>query len=120
MIMRSRFHQRPRLVLPSGERQLPVVGTRHKGIFTGCGPARCPGAATAANKRNGQTQSNNYWSSSTITANPNNAWIVNFNNGNVNNDNKSNNYYVRAVRGGSWSALGRGPGAWLPLARECS
>jgi hypothetical protein len=47
------------------------------------------------------TRSNNYWSSTTITANPNNAWIVNFNNGNVNNDNKSNGNYVRAVRGGS-------------------
>ncbi len=32
---------------------------------------------------------------------PNNAWDVNFNNGNVNNDDKSNNNCVRAVRGGS-------------------
>lgn len=30
-----------------------------------------------------------------------NAWIVNFNNGNINNDNKTNTYYVRAVRGGA-------------------
>jgi hypothetical protein len=28
------------------------------------------------------------------------AWTVNFNNGNVNNDDKSNNNFVRAVRGG--------------------
>ena len=28
------------------------------------------------------------------------AWTVNFNNGNVNNDDKSNNNLVRAVRGG--------------------
>ena len=30
-----------------------------------------------------------------------NAWIVNFNNGNINNANKTNTYYVRAVRGGA-------------------
>jgi hypothetical protein len=40
-----------------------------------------------------------YWSSTTYANNSNNAWIVNFNNGNVNN-NKSNNNYVRCVRGG--------------------
>jgi hypothetical protein len=28
----------------------------------------------------------------------NNAWIVNFNNGNVNNNNKDNDNYVRPVR----------------------
>ena len=33
--------------------------------------------------------------------NPNNAWNVNFNDGNVNANNKTNNNYVRAVRGGS-------------------
>lgn len=47
------------------------------------------------------TRSNGYWSSTSIAANPNNAWIVDYNNGNVNNDNKTNGYYVRAVRGGS-------------------
>jgi hypothetical protein len=41
-----------------------------------------------------------YWSSTTNANNTNNAWCVNFNNGNVNNINKSNSYYVRAVRGG--------------------
>ena len=45
--------------------------------------------------------SSNYWSSTTNQNNPNNAWNVNFNNGNVNANNKSNNNYVRAVRGGS-------------------
>ena len=45
--------------------------------------------------------SNNYWSSTSIAPNPNNAWIVNTNNGNLNDDNKTNNNYVRAVRGGS-------------------
>lgn len=44
------------------------------------------------------TVPNNYWSGSTISANPNNAWNVNFNNGDVNNNNKTNNNYVRAVR----------------------
>jgi hypothetical protein len=32
--------------------------------------------------------------------NTDNAWNVNFNNGNVNNDDKTNTYYVRPVRGG--------------------
>jgi len=49
----------------------------------------------------GATQSNNYWSSTTNANNTDNAWIVDFNNGNVNNNNKTNNNYVRAVRGGS-------------------
>lgn len=40
-----------------------------------------------------------YWSSSTVANNPDNAWNVNFNNGNVNWNNKSNNNYVRCVRG---------------------
>ena len=37
-----------------------------------------------------ETAANNYWSSTTNATNPNNAWNVNFNNGNVNN-NKDNN-----------------------------
>ena len=37
-----------------------------------------------------------------IVPNTTNAMIVNFNNGNVNNNNKTNNYYVRPVRGGAW------------------
>ena len=47
------------------------------------------------------TAASNYWSSSTNANNPGNAWNVDFNNGNVNNDDKSNPLYVRAVRGGS-------------------
>ena len=47
------------------------------------------------------TQSNNYWSASTYGPNPINAWNVNFNDGNVNNNDKTNNNYVRAVRSGS-------------------
>ncbi len=47
--------------------------------------------------------SSNYWSSTTNANNNDNAWRVNFNNGNVNNNNKSNTYYVRAVRSGKCS-----------------
>ena len=46
-------------------------------------------------------RASNYWSSSTNANNPDNAWNVNFDNGNVNNDDKSNTTSVRAVRGGS-------------------
>jgi hypothetical protein len=45
-----------------------------------------------------------YWSSSSYAANATNAWNVNFNNGNDNANNKSNNNYVRLVRGGEWIA----------------
>ena len=45
-------------------------------------------------------QSNNYWSSSTNSNNTTNGWIVNLNNGNVNNNDKTNNNYVWPVRGG--------------------
>ncbi|MEA2091813.1 MAG: DUF1566 domain-containing protein [Campylobacterota bacterium] len=44
--------------------------------------------------------SNNYWSATTHQDNSENAWIVNFNNGNVNNNDKDNNNYVRCVRAG--------------------
>jgi len=44
--------------------------------------------------------SDNYWSSTTIVGNEDNAWGVNFNNGNDNWNNKSNNNYVRCVRDG--------------------
>lgn len=40
-----------------------------------------------------EVQSNNYWSSTTYADNTNNAWNVNMNNGNVNNNN-----YVWPVR----------------------
>jgi len=43
-----------------------------------------------------------YWSSTSNANNPDNAWNVNFNDGNVNNDNdKDNHNYVRAVRRGT-------------------
>jgi hypothetical protein len=40
------------------------------------------------------------WSSSTYANNPANAWNVNFNNGNANANNKSNDNHARLVRGG--------------------
>jgi len=43
-----------------------------------------------------------YWSASPYAGNATNAWNVNFNNGNDNANNKSNNNYVRLVRGGEW------------------
>jgi len=46
--------------------------------------------------------SSNYWSSTTNADNTTNAWNVNLNDGNVNNDNKGNTNYVWPVRGGEW------------------
>ena len=46
-----------------------------------------------------QVASNNYWSSSPNVSNDSNAWNVNFNSGNTNNNNKLNKNYVRCVRG---------------------
>lgn len=53
--------------------------------------------------RSGQmsVQSSNYWSATTNANNTTNAWNVNFNNGNVNNNDKTNNNYVWCVRGGA-------------------
>ncbi|MCB2181065.1 MAG: DUF1566 domain-containing protein [Desulfobulbaceae bacterium] len=45
------------------------------------------------------TQSAGYWTSTTNTANPAAAWLVNFQYGNVTYDTKTDNYYVRPVRG---------------------
>ena len=42
-----------------------------------------------------------YWSSSTYMDSRQNAWLVNFNVGNVFSGSKFSSYYVRAVRGGS-------------------
>ena len=44
--------------------------------------------------------SNPYWSSTTSASGSSNAWIVNFYNGNNNRHDKTNEYYVRCVRGG--------------------
>lgn len=47
-------------------------------------------------------QSNNYWSSSAHEDDPNNAWDVNLDNGNVDDDDKDNDNFVWPVRGGPW------------------
>ena len=44
--------------------------------------------------------SSNYWSSTPDASNTGYAWRVNFSNGDVDHYHKSNNLYVRAVRGG--------------------
>ena len=41
-----------------------------------------------------------YWSSSTVAGTPTSAWIVSFNDGDVDAVDKSNDFFVRAVRGG--------------------
>lgn len=46
-------------------------------------------------------QSSNYWSATTNANNASNAWNVNFNNGDVNNDDKTNTNHVWCVRGGA-------------------
>ena len=120
----SPTRRREATVLPSrvgkearglGERGGSVVGPMHKDAFPGCGRARrpdpslatlAPGAARDERRARAQVegamQSSWYWSSTTNANNPNNAWNVNFNDGNTNwNNNKSNNNYVRAVRAGS-------------------
>ena len=43
-----------------------------------------------------------YWSSTTNAYYTSNAWVVNFNNGRSNYSNKTNNHYVRCVRGGQF------------------
>ena len=96
MIMRSLS----RLVGPPGQRR-----SRESGRGRRVSSPATAGPATririAGNKWGGNAQSNNYWSSSTYQNNPSAAWNVNFNDGNVNANNKTNNNYVRGVRGGS-------------------
>ena len=86
-------------------RQGPVAGRRHKGVFPRSGGARRPGPwaghlAGPREQAERATAADNYWSSTSNADNPSNAWNVNFNNGNVNNDDKNNALRVRAVRGG--------------------
>ena len=101
--------------LHGGERRGPVAGPTHKGVLprpsTGLGigagrPGPPPDGLACERlgrweQAQGATVANNYWSSTTYSSNPSNAWNVNFNDGNVNANNKTNNNYVRAVRGGS-------------------
>jgi hypothetical protein len=48
-------------------------------------------------------QSTNYWSSTTNADNPDDAWIVNLNDGNTNANDKDHTNLVWPVRGGAWS-----------------
>lgn len=48
----------------------------------------------------GPTQSDFYWSATTYAGFPDDAWFVDFDDGNVSNDGKPTDYYARAVRGG--------------------
>ena len=91
--------------LPQAIRQGPVMGLRHKGVFPRPGGARHPGLwdgyrAGPQEQAERATAADNYWSSTTNAGNSSNAWNVNFNDGNVNNDDKNNSLRVRAVRGG--------------------
>ena len=75
-------------------------------VFPRCGEARHagPGAGhdqSAGTSGEDRRVASTYWSSTSNANNPSNAWNVNFNNGNVNTDNKTNTIFVTAVRGGS-------------------
>lgn len=74
----------------------PVIDSAFHGVS--CGVA----CTNVANPACACTRSNDYWSASTYAPDPSGAWGVNFNDGNVNANNKWNNSLaVRAVRGGS-------------------
>ena len=59
-----------------------------------------PGKSGRTSSAFSGVQSDNYWSSTTYANDTSNAWIVNLNDGNVNNDDKTNTNYVWPVRGG--------------------
>lgn len=61
----------------------------------------CSSGAPCIDPIFGPTASASYWSASTLAANPNNAWLVSFNVGNVFALNKTGDSHVRAVRAGS-------------------
>lgn len=77
-------------VSPCGLRQPVVLTQRFAGV----------GRSGRINFSFADVQSNYYWSSTTNAANTGNAWNVNLNDGNANNDNKTNTNYVWPVRGG--------------------
>ena len=85
----SRLHQ--------GRQAGAREGPRRKGVLPRRGGAERPGppAAGTSGEGNGGIQ---LLVVSTHANNPTNAWNVNFNDGNVNNDNKSNTNFARAVR----------------------
>ena len=64
----------------------------------GSAPGDCPGAAPAPGRPNARARANGQ-AASLRAGNPSNAWNVNFNNGNDNNNDISNTNEVRCVRG---------------------
>ena len=88
----------------------PLAGMSVQGACTPCrgsssgGPSSGVWFIAAGERRSGQTivQSSDYWSATSNANNATNAWNVDFNNGNVNNDDKSNdNNHAWCVRGGA-------------------
>jgi len=75
-------------------------GNRQQGIFEQSSYPRWRGmlGRVLSNKE----AANNYWSASPYANNSNNAWQLNFNNGNDNANNRNNNKRVRLVRTGAW------------------
>jgi hypothetical protein len=73
-------------------------GSSHSGTFLEARVTRHERRA----KRADNVQSATYWSATTNASNATNAWDVNFNNGNVDTNDKSNTNLAWCVRGGAW------------------
>ncbi len=69
---------------------------------TTCGGACATNAAWLNTQGFNNVPAGSYWSSTTYAGFTAYAWFVNMNDGNVNNDNKTNNNYVWPVRSGEW------------------
>ena len=76
---------------------MPVRVFRHCDV---CGPTLGMGYGREKFQKVHGSSSSNFWSGSPNANNSDNAWNVNFNNGNANIDNRNNNNAVRLVRGG--------------------
>jgi cysteine-rich repeat protein len=84
--------------LPSEEgRNSPFTGAKDLERIL-LAPFQC-GTNPCIDSTFGPTASGAYWSDTTTSANSSDAWVVGFNNGNVNNGAKGNQHSVRAVRG---------------------
>jgi len=80
----------------------PAMGTNPTGQATICDIAPCIDPDFAA--VGGPTALSIYWSASSFSTIPFNAWVANFNNGSVFGTLNSNDFSVRAVRAGSCSS----------------
>ncbi len=74
---------------------VPIAGSSAGGP-----PSREGGEVDGSETGFSGVQSSNYWSSTSNADNTSNAWNLNLNNGNVSNDDKSNDNHVWPVRGG--------------------